>query len=608
MTKQILFLLLISSLFFSFSKKKHPEITGELKTWHKVTLTIDGPGTSEFDKINPFLDYQLEVEFSNGDSRYTVPGFFAADGNAAETSADEGNKWQVRFRPDKPGNWKYTIHFKKGKNIAITELEGTGESVEFDNYSGEFTIAESDKNAPDFRAKGRLLPKGHYLQFSDGSYFIKGGADSPENFLAYVDFDQTYRYGEKAIIREGEANPKASIHKYEPHLKDWNEGDPSWQGGKGKAMIGAINYLASEGMNSIYMLTMNIMGDGKDVWPYSDHNERYRFDCSKLDQWEIVFDYMQQKGLMMHFVLQETENECLLDGGRTDVQRKLYLRELIARFGHHLAVTWNLGEENGPTNWSPVGQDDKMRKAMANYIRKTNPYPSFIVLHTHANDHHQDEYLNPMFGFENLDGPSMQIGKVEKVHERILKFRKASADSLHPWVVNLDEIGPAYKGVMPDIDDAAHDTIRHEALWGSLMAGAGGVEWYFGYRYAHNDLQCEDWRSRDIWWDQTRYAINFFQDNLPYYEMNSADDLVTGNCYCFAKENEIYCIYKPMRVNSVSIDLSEQTKTYQVKWFNPRAGGDLQTGTVHEVKASKNTNIGLPPNDTDKDWVAILKY
>ena len=84
-------------------------------------------------------------------------------------------------------------------------------------------------------------------------------------------------------------------------------------------MIGAVNYLVSKGMNSIYMLTLNIMGDGKDVWPYSDHDERYRFDCSKPDQWEIVFDYMEQKGVMSHFVLQETENKVLLDGGHTDV-------------------------------------------------------------------------------------------------------------------------------------------------------------------------------------------------------------------------------------------------------------------------------------------------
>ena len=68
-------------------------------------------------------------------------------------------------------------------------------------------------------------------------------------------------------------------------------------------MIGALNYLASKGMNSVYFLTMNIEGDGKDVYPYTSYEERFRFDCSKLAQWEIVFDHMDKLGLMQHLSL-----------------------------------------------------------------------------------------------------------------------------------------------------------------------------------------------------------------------------------------------------------------------------------------------------------------
>jgi len=38
-------------------------ITGELKKWHKVTLTFTGPQTSENAEPNPFLDYRLNVTF-----------------------------------------------------------------------------------------------------------------------------------------------------------------------------------------------------------------------------------------------------------------------------------------------------------------------------------------------------------------------------------------------------------------------------------------------------------------------------------------------------------------------------------------------------------------
>ena len=44
---------------------------------------------------------------------------------------------------------------------------------------------------------------------------------------------------------------------------------------------------------------MNVRGDGRDVWPYTGPDERCRFDVSKLDQWEVVFDHMDRHGMML---------------------------------------------------------------------------------------------------------------------------------------------------------------------------------------------------------------------------------------------------------------------------------------------------------------------
>src|SRR4030042_2493174 len=71
------------------------EVSGELKKWHKVTLTFTGPQTGEEAEPNPFRDYRLNVTFTHGDKRYVVPGYYTADGNAAETGAKSGNKWRV---------------------------------------------------------------------------------------------------------------------------------------------------------------------------------------------------------------------------------------------------------------------------------------------------------------------------------------------------------------------------------------------------------------------------------------------------------------------------------------------------------------------------------
>lgn len=87
-----------------------PEISGELKQWHKVTLTLDGPQAKETDAgPNPFVDYRMDVTFTHksGVPSYKVPGYFAADGNAAESSAASGSKWRAHLSPDKSGMWTY---------------------------------------------------------------------------------------------------------------------------------------------------------------------------------------------------------------------------------------------------------------------------------------------------------------------------------------------------------------------------------------------------------------------------------------------------------------------------------------------------------------------
>ena len=92
-------------------------------------------------------------------------------------------------------------------------------------------------------------------------------------------------------------------------MQDWKTGDPSWKDGKGKGLIGAINYLSSKGMNAMSFMPYNAGGDGDNVWPFVDRDDKFHYDVSKLDQWQIVFDHAQAKGLYLHFKLAEQEND-----------------------------------------------------------------------------------------------------------------------------------------------------------------------------------------------------------------------------------------------------------------------------------------------------------
>ena len=573
--------------------------------WEKVVLTFHGPESAEDAKQNPFKDFRLNVNFSQGGKSFLVPGFFAADGNASETGATGGNIWKVIFRPDEIGEWTYQVSFRSGNDIAISTDPQAGTPIAFDGETGKIVVAEADASLPGLSAKGKLrYVGGRYLQFQEsGEYFLKGGADSPENLLAYADFDGTHKIS-NIQDREGEATITDELHHYEPHLQDWKEGDPTWRGGKGKGLIGAMNYLASRGMNSVYFLTMNIQGDGNDVWPYTNPGERYRFDCSKLEQWEVVFDHMEALGLMLHIVTQETENELLLDDGDTGPQRKLYYRELIARFGHHLAVTWNMGEENGFADFTPQAQNTTQQKAMLQYFKETDPYQNYVVIHTHSSPKHRYNIFNPLLGDPNLDGPSIQIGSLFDAHKETLHWTKVSGEAGRPWVVCIDEIGPAWRGVDPDDrENNNQDTVRTEVLWGNLMAGGGGAEWYFGYKNHDNDLGCEDWRSRDRMWGYTRNALDFFENHIPFWEMKPADELTNADSYCLAKKGEVYAVYLPYG-GEATLDLSEVTGQFSSSWYNPRTGGDLISGTT--LEGGRQVVLGLPPSDAAKDWAIII--
>ncbi|KAA3662096.1 MAG: DUF5060 domain-containing protein, partial [Calditrichaeota bacterium] len=411
--RTFLFYLTLCSLVLSQSVFAQ-EISGELKKWHKVTLNFEGPSASEKAENNPFLNYKLTVTFTHEKSgkKYVIPGYFAADGNAANTGAESGNVWRVHFSPDETGEWSYSIKFVTGKWAALRTSKKLKTAEFMDGKTGAFQIAKSDKIGNDFRARGRLQYVGErYLKLAEtGEYFLKCGSDAPENLLAYYAFDGTFH---------NDGIKDELVKTWMAHKKDWNDGDPTWQDGKGKEIVGAMNYLASKGLNAVSFLTMNIGGDDRNVFPYVDYNTWDRFDCSKLDQWEVLFEHAQKLGLFLHFKTMEAENQGLLDNGGVGLYTKLYYRELIARFGHHLALNWNLCEETG--DWAishptfPFDADQRM--LLAKYVSDIDPYKHHVVIHNGA-------WFTDIYGPNSrFTGASLQTNMEDfsRVHSQTLR-------------------------------------------------------------------------------------------------------------------------------------------------------------------------------------------
>ncbi|MDO6490961.1 MULTISPECIES: carbohydrate-binding protein [unclassified Cellulophaga] len=595
--------LLVTCLFVSvFLKAQTPD--GELKRWHKLSLTFNGPSTTETSNPNPFSDYRLDVTFTHISSSrsYTVPGYFAACGDAENTGCSSGNKWRVNFAPDDIGAWNWTAVFKSGSNVAIN---GGGSNAGFMNgATGTFNIAESDKSGKDFRRKnlGRLQYVGeHYLKHTgtnpnkpNGPWFLKVGADSPENRFHYVDFDGT----------PGNTAGGNKSKTWQAHTRDYVATDASaytWNGGKGKGLLGSINYLSGQGANVISFLTWAAGGDDGAVFPHilkvssSDYSStgksgqwnklhKDRFDVSKLAQWEKVMEYADKKGMYLHFKTMETENCEKMDGHTFGRERKLYYRELIARFGHHLALNWNLSEE--------TTLKDEVVKSTVNYIKNLDPYKHHIVLHTYPGQ--QDQRYNPLIGNKsNLTGVSVQTSQ-NNVHKDIRRWVINSRNAGRKWVVANDEQGSATQGIM-----VSDKQVREKVLWATFLAGGAGVEYYSGYTSDDGDLNGQDHRKRGAKYKEGSYALNFFNENLlSGITKMVSDDGITADSkdYVFAEEGKTYAIYRP-NGGSTSLSLPSGNNKYNVQWFNPRAGGNLT------AKTTLGSNLVAPDNN---DWVALV--
>ena len=150
-----------------------------------------------------------------------MPGFFAADGNAADTGATSGRRFRVHFAPDAPGTWRFTAFFRSGPGVAHFRQPDRRRAAPARRRDG--LVRGGAQRQAAAATTGRRACCDYvgerYLRFAGtGEVFLKGGADSPENFLAYADFDGSA--GAPPLRRRTRA--------------DFRPGDPTWRGGHGQ--------------------------------------------------------------------------------------------------------------------------------------------------------------------------------------------------------------------------------------------------------------------------------------------------------------------------------------------------------------------------------------
>jgi len=290
----------------------------------------------------------------------------------------------------------------------------------------------------------------------------------------------------------------------------------------------------------------------------------------------------------------------------------LYLREIVARFSHYLALNWNIGEENDRPSEDHV--------AMLSALASLDPYGHLRVMHSFPD--HKNKHYAPLLGDRSaLTRVSLQGSKQDMADVRsdTIEWLRRSGEAGKQWVAAYDEAGSAEGGAPVDAgypdarlpserkipDDRA--LIRGKVLWAVLTAGGTGVEYYYGYSTGCTDLNCQDHRTRADKWHDGRAALAFFRAHVGRraWAMQAMDDL-TGRSddYVFAKPGERYVVYLP---DGAPANLAvPDAGPYRVAWYDPREGGDLQNAKVLTAEEGA-LMLGAAPSARDRDWVVLVE-
>jgi hypothetical protein len=274
------------------------------------------------------------------------------------------------------------------------------------------------------------------------------------------------------------------------------------------------------------------------------------------------------------------------------IERKLYYREMIARFGYHNAVTWNLCEEYD--YWQlPISPD--MAKSWAQYVYDLDPYDHPITVHNYAQ--YSDCAWKDFWGDTRFGAVSLQYRYTDYAF-KVKYFRDQIANCGRKIPVCIDE--PIGTSQQADLDGCENNRlfcgseyIRKNLIYPVYYSG-GQLELFL-----EEKLSVEDFTKYETAWDYMWYARNSIRD-LDISSMQPHHDYVRGRTsseLCFTNGHD-YAIYLP---DGGECQLNLPDGTFLLKFYNPRTG---ESEVAHSsLEGNRTITIG---RKVGEDWVIIL--
>ncbi len=638
------------------------DMVGTRLVWQPPTFTFIGPTSSQTSNTpNPFLQYRLNVSFTGPTNKtLVVPGYYAGS-----------DKWEVVFTPNEEGVWSSVVSFRQGTNISVSLDPNAGTPIAGNGDVNMFNVFARDPNASGFFGKGKLY-NGPYIFTSTNPSELSGniGSDDvlkttnspyvitsdvtvmgdarltadPGVVVAFKEGVSIKAVGNGAIVFSNstvlrpatvdESNISGTVVSFFPDFYYRTLGDgKAWiKGGTDSpecflavnfsphgGVYGALSYLSGHHVNSIYVLLMNVGGDGNNVWPWISSTDIWHYDVTKLKTWQSIFAYANSHEILLHLILNEGElaNKEVLGKTGLTVQRKLYYREMVARFGYLNAVQWNLSEEYDH-HCGGCKLDVNDVRSWADYIDALDPYDHSITIHNWGTEEQAliepgvVDGWSPFWGEERWGTVSYQYrwerGINPSYNTKVITLRNYADTAGHKLPIGLDEADSfepfeASVCTKPSWNwSCGYTAARRELIW-PIYLGGGNLETYLGGQpnQIGSPTDPYDFSVWETVWDQMWYARKFIE-SFPFWTMTPNNSLLTNATGYVLTNHDVYAIYLPNGGNG-SINLSGTVKNFTLRWYNPRTG--QYQGASKVIQGNGIRSLGNTPDSND--WVGELR-
>lgn len=511
---------------------------------------------------NPYVDCTAEATLTAPDGRTTrtLPLFW-----------DGGQAWKLRFAPDQPGNWKWTV------KSADPGLNGR---------SGEFACRPSTR-------RGSIQPMAgasRHFQYQNGERLW---------FLGDTQW---------ALVTDDakEQHTRAAVERY-------------------------LRNRAAQGFNVVHFMMLNEAGwPNNGGPPWSDIGAE-RINPGYFQEADERVAFANAQGIVLGIALawgNKSRNEPWSWGRLPSLEaRKRYARYIAARYGAHDVYFIVSGEWHGEIRARSASEADIRREfvAIGDALQAVNVHDRMIAIHpmtAHGSTHEFNAAATWM------DFADYQQNYAE-LHARALKPRavaKPVVNSEYAYYLR-DQNGD---GIVDKNHSYTVDDIRH-ASWDLAMAGAYLVNG-FGSTYMgghrHPTPFLPDDPKNAIWAEQIGHVKAFFT-RLEYWKLEPHDELVAcatprgedrkgqsgvagrGAATLRVPETTYWCLAEPDRSYAVYVRGTRAPVTLRIaggagtNWkaerFDPRSGrsaavpGSVQDGV-----------LSLTAPD-EQDWVFVVR-